>query len=101
MPTVFNAVDELSRDKETLVQVNDILVKPGFHFHSFAKVVRVSDKSVSLVSLEVETEKSIVNDLICTLIVKPGNPIGEPFTKKNLDEYDLYDPSRVYYDVMY
>lgn len=58
MPAVFNAVDELTRDKETLVQVNDILVKPG-------------------------------------------NPIGEPFTKKNLDEYDLYDPSKVYYDVMY
>ena len=80
---------------------NDILVKSGLHFHHFAKVVRVSDKSVSLVNLDSDTEKSIVNDLICTLIVKPGNPIGEPFTKKNLDEYDLYDPSRVYYDVMY
>lgn len=91
------AVDELIR----VVQVDDILVKPGFHFHSFAKVVRVSDKSVSLVSLDSDTEKSIVNDLICTLIVKPGNPIGEPFTKKNLDEYDLYDPNRVYFDVMY
>lgn len=80
---------------------NDILVKSGFHFYHFVKVVRVSDKSVSLVNLDSDTEKSIVNDLICTLIVKPGNPIGEPFTKKNLDEYDLYEPSRVYYDVMY
>lgn len=83
------------------IKENDILVKSGFHFYHFAKVVRVSDKSVSLVNLDSDTEKSIVNDLICTLIVKPGNPIGEPFTKKNLDEYDLYDPSRVYYDVMY
>lgn len=97
MPAVFNDVDELTR----VVRVDDILVKPGFHFHSFAKVVRVSDKSVSLVSLEVETEKLIENDLIYTLIVKPGNPIGEPFTKKNLDEYGLYDSSKVYYDVMY
>ena len=80
---------------------DDILVKPGFYFNSFAKVVRVSDKSISLVSLEADSEKLIENDLICTLKVKPGNPIGEPFTKKNLDEYDLYDPSRVYYDVMY
>ena len=83
------------------LKVDDILVKSGLHFHSFAKVVRVSDKSVSLVNLDSDTEKSIVNDLICTLIVKPGNPIGEPFTKKNLDEYEVYDPSRVYYDVMY
>lgn len=80
---------------------DDILVKPGLHYHHFAKVVRVSDKSVSLVNLDSDSKKSIVNDLICTLIVKPGNPIGEPFTKKNLEEYDLYDPSRVYYDVMY
>lgn len=91
----------LIRDKEHLVQVNDILVKPGFHFYHFAKVVRVSGKSVSLVNLDSDTEKLIENDLICTLKVKPGNPIGEPFTKKNLDEYDLYEPSKVYYDVMY
>lgn len=83
------------------IKENDILVKSGLHFYHFAKVVRVSDKSVSLVNLDSDTEKSIVNDLICTLIVKPGNPIGEPFTKKNLDEYELYDPSRVYYDIMY
>ena len=83
------------------IKENDILVKPGFHFHSFVKVVKVSDKSVSLVNLDSDTGKSIVNDLICTLKVKPGNPIGEPFTKKNLDEYEVYDPSRVYYDVMY
>lgn len=80
---------------------NDILVKPGFNFHSFAKVVRVSDKSVSLVNLDSGSEKLIENDLICALKVKPGNSIGEPFTKKNLDEYDLYEPSKVYYDVMY
>ena len=87
-------------DLKTL-KVDDILVKSGLHFYHFAKVVRVSDKSVSLVSLEADSEKLIENHLICTLKVTPGKPIGESFTKKNLDEYDLYDPSRVYYDVMY
>lgn len=80
---------------------DDILVKPGFYFNSFAKVVKVSGKSVSLVNLDSDTEKATENDLICTLKVKPGNPVGESFTKKNLDEYEVYDPSRVYYDVMY
>ena len=82
---------------------NDILVKPGYHFHSFVKVVKVSENSnsVSLVNLDTDSEKAIINDLICTLKVKPGNPIGEPFTKKNLDEFEEYDSSRVYYDVMY
>ena len=83
------------------LQEGDILVKSGLHFYHFAKVVRASDKSVSLVNLDSDSEKLIENDLICTLRVKPGKPIGEPFTKKNLDEYDLYEPSKVYYDVMY
>lgn len=87
-------------DLKTL-KVDDILVKSGLHFYHFAKVVRVSDKSVSLVNLDSDSEKLIENDLICTLKVTPGKPIGELFTKKNLDEYDLYEPSKVYYDVMY
>lgn len=81
---------------------NDILVKPGFYFHSFVKVKKILPKSITLVNLDSISKESITTGMICTLIVRPGNEEGtEPFTKKNLDEYDLYDPSRVYYDVMY
>ena len=81
---------------------NDILVKPGFHFHSFVKVKKILPKSVTLVNLDSISEKSITTEMICTLIVRPGDEEGtEPFRVKSLDEYDLYDPSRVYYDVMY
>lgn len=81
---------------------NDILVKPGFHFHSFVKVKKILPKSVTLVNLDSISEKSMTTEMICTLIVRPGNEEGtEPFRVKSLDEYDLYDPSKVYYDVMY
>lgn len=81
---------------------NDILVKPGFHFHSFVKVKKILPKSVTLVNLDSISKESMTTEMICTLIVRPGNEEGtEPFRVKSLDEYDLYDPSRVYYDVMY
>lgn len=81
---------------------DDILVKPGFYFNSFVKVKKILPKSVTLVHLDSISKERIKTEMICTLIVKPGNEEGtEPFTKKNLDEYDLYDPLRVYYDVMY
>lgn len=81
---------------------NDILVKPGFHFHSFVKVKKMLPKSVTLVNLDSISKESMTTEMICTLIVRPGNEEGtEPFRVKSLDEYDLYDPNRVYYDVMY
>lgn len=81
---------------------NDILVKPGFYFHSFVKVKKILPKSVTLVNLDSISKESIKTEMICTLIVRPGDEEGtEQFRVKSLEEYDLYDPSRVYYDVMY
>ena len=81
---------------------NDIFVKPGFYFHSFVKVKKILPKSVILVHLDSISKESITTGMICTLIVRPGDEEGtEPFKVKSLDEYDLYDQNRVYYDVMY
>lgn len=80
---------------------DDILVKPGFYFNSFVKVKKILPKSVTLVHLDSISKESITTEMICTLIVKPGNEEGTgPFKVKSLEEYDLYDPSRVYYDVI-
>ena len=80
---------------------DDILVKPGFYFNSFVKVKKILPKSVTLVNLD-SISKESTTGMICTLIARPGNEEGtEPFKVKSLEEYDLYDPSRVYYDVMY
>lgn len=88
-------------DLENLKE-NDILVKPGFYFNSFVKVKKILPKSVTLVHLDSISKESITTGMICTLIVRPGDEEGtEPFKVKSLDEYDLYDPNRVYYDVMY
>lgn len=87
--------DDLQHLKE-----GDILVK-GIDCYSFAKVVSINPRSLTLVNLskliDVDSE---TEQMICLLKVLPGDPLGKPYKAsiKTLKEFTKFNPKIIYAD---
>ena len=82
-------------------KVGDILVtRGGIYWTGFYKVLKVNKVTVKLGYLD-KVKKDTSTKYIMKFEIKPGEKILETETKRNLELFSPYDPTRTYYEVIY